>query len=148
MKVERKIQTLPDWDSFAEELLSHFRVINEGTGPAVLVLSGDLGAGKTTFTQVLARKLGVREMVQSPTYTIMKKYETTDPDFASLVHMDAYRIEDVSELGPLRFAEVLGLPKTLLCIEWGERIRDLLPKETVFLNISLCEGEERLVSFG
>jgi tRNA threonylcarbamoyladenosine biosynthesis protein TsaE len=145
--MERKIQTLANWDNLAEELLNYLRVRNQNNRPVVLVLSGDLGAGKTTFTQALARQLGVREMVQSPTYTIMKRYETTDYDFVSLVHMDAYRIEDSSELGPLRFTEILSLPKTLLCIEWGERIKDLLPKETVFLNISHGEEEDRLVSF-
>jgi tRNA threonylcarbamoyladenosine biosynthesis protein TsaE len=106
-------------------------VLNElpasSTAATVLGLSGDLGAGKTTFVQALARMLGVTETVTSPTYLIMRGYETTHEQFPHLVHMDAYRIESLAELAPLRFAELLAQPNTLIVIEWIERVAEALP---------------------
>ena len=67
-------------------------------GAVVCALHGDLGAGKTTFTQTLARELGVEEIVTSPTFVIMKNYELTNQPFEKLVHIDAYRIEEIDEM--------------------------------------------------
>lgn len=114
----------------------------------VVAISGDLGAGKTTFVQQLAQILGVEETVTSPTFVIMKSYETTDGTFTSLVHMDAYRIEDDSELAPLNFSEVLTQPKTLLCIEWAERISASLPTRTIKMDLeSLPHGKHQLTYY-
>ena len=85
-------------------------------GATIVALHGDLGAGKTTFVQALGQLLGVTEHITSPTFTIMKGYETTDSDLKHLVHMDAYRIDDINELGPLRFSEIITTPNTLFCM--------------------------------
>ena len=103
---------------------------------AVLGLSGDLGAGKTTFVQHLARALGVTESVTSPTFVIMKSYATTDPQWQQLVHIDAYRIESVDELAVLGFATLLQQNNTIICIEWAERVASLLPPHTKTLTIT------------
>ena len=95
----------------------------------VVTLSGDLGAGKTALTKALATALGVTEVVSSPTFVVMRRYDTTDERFATLLHMDAYRIETLAELGPLGFASCLALPSALFCIEWPERISDALPAQ-------------------
>jgi len=117
------------------------------SGSASLVtLTGDLGAGKTTFTGQLAAYLGVTEPVVSPTFGIMKSYELVDhPDFDQLVHIDAYRIEDISEVGPLRFAELFQTPRTIVCLEWPEQIAAVLPPEKVAVTLEIGEREERLV---
>jgi len=119
------------------------------TGTAsVVTLSGDLGAGKTTFTQQLAKHLGITEHVVSPTFGIMKSYELMDhPQFDQLIHIDAYRIEDISEVGPLRFEELFKQPRTLICLEWPEKIESILPAEKVGVLIEIREGEERKVVF-
>lgn len=109
-------------------------------GALVIALHGDLGAGKTTLVQALGAALGISEPITSPTFTIMKGYETEDEDFTHLVHMDAYRLEDLSELGPLRFADILASPHTLFCIEWAEKIASALPAD--ILNISLVVSSE------
>lgn len=118
------------------------------TGRAALVtLTGDLGAGKTTFTQQLAVHLGVTEPVVSPTFGIMKGYELTGNEhFDQLIHIDAYRIEDISEVGPLRFKELFKQPRTLICLEWPEQIAAVLPAEKVVVTIEITQGEERKVS--
>ena len=115
-------------------------------GALVVALSGDLGAGKTTLVQTLARALGVSATVQSPTFVIMKSYETTDADFTQLIHMDAYRIDDLAELRPLRFAELLSTPRTLFCIEWAEKIKPALPTKVISITIDIGEAERREVT--
>ncbi len=144
---QRTIKELADWDTLANHILLSLKKQPALSKRAVvLVLSGDLGAGKTTFTQALARQLGVTDMVQSPTFTIMKFYNTSDVFFKHLIHMDAYRIETKDELRPLGFSELLVQPETLICIEWGERISEVLPKDTVFLNINHQSSDIRLVT--
>lgn len=109
----------------------------------VLALHGDLGAGKTTFMQVLALELGVTEVVTSPTFVIMKQYLTSGAP-ANLVHIDAYRIEDLDEMRPLGFDNLLNEPNTLICIEWAEKIAPLLPESTIHLKF-INEGEKRRI---
>ncbi|MEZ4200481.1 MAG: tRNA (adenosine(37)-N6)-threonylcarbamoyltransferase complex ATPase subunit type 1 TsaE [Candidatus Paceibacterota bacterium] len=113
-------------------------------GATVLALHGDLGAGKTTFVQLLARQLGVEETVTSPTFVVMKQYETTH-DFSNLIHIDAYRIETEEEMRVLGFEGLLQSPQTLICIEWAERIKNLLPTHTHHLTFT-PDGETRTVT--
>ena len=98
---------------------------------AVLALSGDLGAGKTRFSQALARTLGVTETVNSPTFTIIKEYEGREMPF---YHMDVYRISQAE-------ADELGLDEYFfgagVCVvEWADVIPDLLPEERLELRIA------------
>lgn len=96
-------------------------------GAQVLTLAGDLGAGKTTFTKILAAELGVTETVTSPTFVIMKTYTTTNPQFTELVHIDAYRLDDETELSVLGWEALLRTPNTLILLEWPSRVPGLLP---------------------
>ena len=119
---------------------------------SVLVLTGDLGAGKTTFTKLLGRELGVEEEIASPTFVIMKRYRLdtdtqTTASFVQFVHIDAYRVEDIDEMRPLRFAEVLQESDTLICIEWGEKIKELLPPHTLTLDIEITSEASRTITF-
>lgn len=107
---------------------------------AVLALSGDLGAGKTTFTQVLARALGVTEPVISPTFVIMKGYALEHADFDTLIHIDAYRLESPEELAVLGFARILAEPRTLVVLEWPERVRELVPVDRCWLTLTDADG--------
>lgn len=116
------------------------------SGAYCICLTGQLGAGKTTFTQQLAAHLGVTEPVTSPTFGIMKSYDLADhPNYDQLVHIDAYRIEDISEAGPLRLTEIFAEARTLICLEWPEMIAEILPTECVNMTIEIGEGEERRV---
>lgn len=105
-------------------------------GASVVVLTGDLGAGKTTLVQEIARVLGVEGTVQSPTFVVLKSYQTKSAEFPALYHMDAYRIEDVAELAPLRFESVVGTPGALVLIEWGERIKAALPQGALHVTLT------------
>ncbi len=136
------VKTMSDWDLVADEILS----LATSKEAAVITLRGELGAGKTTLVQALAKKMGISEVVTSPTFTIMKGYTTKATTFDYLVHMDAYRIDNLNELIPLRFSELLNRPNTLICIEWAEKIKAALPKEVVSVSISHHQGEERKVN--
>ena len=143
------VATIDELKSVAGELLGLWRQEHNLTAETVVVaLSGDLGAGKTTFVQQLAEILGVTETVTSPTFVIMKSYQTTDVVFEKLVHMDAYRIEDDSELVPLDFSTVLMQPKTLMCIEWAERISASLPTRTIKMDLeALPHGKHKITYY-
>lgn len=101
---------------------------------SVVALEGDLGAGKTTFSQYFARALGVTDVVSSPTFTIIKEYEGTRCPF---YHMDVYRlsIEEADELGLDDYFYGDGV--TL--VEWASRIEELLPEERLEVEITRPE---------
>ena len=91
----------------------------------VFALTGDLGVGKTVFTQGLARGLGIEEPVNSPTFTIVQVYEEGRLPF---YHFDVYRIGDVEEMDEIGFDDyVMGDGVSL--IEWAELIREILPEK-------------------
>lgn len=110
---------------------------------AVLVaLSGDLGAGKTTFVQALGKELGVLQTMQSPTYVLMKKYALTHQVFKTLVHIDAYRLNNPQEFSTLKPEEFLNDPTNLVVVEWPERLGAALPKPDLTLSFSAEDAKE------
>lgn len=94
----------------------------------VLALFGDLGSGKTTFTALLAQKLGIKDRVTSPTFTIMREYQIPNSK-RKLIHIDLYRIEDPTSLQSLGLEEIFRNPHNLVIIEWPNRL-DKLPIST------------------
>lgn len=95
--------------------------------PHVLALTGPLGAGKTTLTQELARQLGVREAVTSPTFALQHVYAAHHAAYDTLVHVDCYRLQNPdTELPALDLAHWLTQPRTLVVIEWADRIKNFL----------------------
>ena len=103
----------------------------------VLALHGDMGVGKTTFVQGLARGLGVKEQVTSPTFAIYSVYAGTR---AKLVHLDAYRLENERQLEELLLEEFLTSP-WVLAVEWPEKTGAWLPKEAWHLTLSIVDGD-------
>lgn len=106
---------------------------------AVITLDGDLGAGKTTFSKAFAHELGIREVVNSPTFTIIKEY--TDGMMA-LYHMDVYRIslEEADDLGLEEYFYGDGV----CLIEWARKIDELLPEDRLQIEIIRQGNDERL----
>lgn len=116
-------------------------------GATILLLSGDLGSGKTTFTQGLASALGVTETVTSPTFIIEKIYKLeNDPDFDHLIHIDAYRLEGKSEAELLNLKTIFADPRTLVTIEWPEYLGDDAPKEGLQLAFTFLTDKERKIT--
>lgn len=109
----------------------------------VIVLDGDLGAGKTAFSKLFAEHLGVKDVVNSPTFTLIKEYEGRLP----LYHMDVYRLslDEADELGLDEYFHGDGV--TL--VEWGSIIADILPAELLHIYIeSVSESERRMYLAG
>ncbi len=139
---------MAELEGVSTELVSRLAAISSDGSATVVALHGDLGAGKTTLVQAIARTLGVTETVTSPTFVVMKQYEIEHADFTTLVHIDAYRIETTDEMRPLGFAQLLAEPRTLICIEWAERIATLLPDTTVHMSLELNADGTRTLTYG
>ena len=107
-------------------------------GGEVVLLNGDLGAGKTTFTQFVFKELGVKEVVTSPTFAILKSYQGK----FKLHHFDTYRItaDEAIEAG---FDEVFQEKDSVIFVEWSENIKPLLPNKTITINIRYISENER-----
>ncbi len=110
--------------------------------PVVLELVGDVGVGKTTFTQGLAHELGVQEPLTSPSFTISKRYAL--PDGGELVHYDFYRLADPGIMRD-ELAETLANPANVVVIEWGGEVAELLPKNRLRLVLALTDDGSRRV---
>ncbi len=116
----------------------------------LITIQGDLGAGKTALTKQIAHVLGIKESVTSPTFVIMKMYAIEHHSFLDrLIHIDAYRIESDDELRVLGFDEICADPKTLICLEWPERLQSSLQTKEVF-PISIVANLEgsRVITYG
>ncbi len=108
----------------AKEILASLK---QEEGATIVALSGDLGAGKTTLSQAVARELGVKENVVSPTFVIMKIYELERQKWKHLIHIDAYRLESALELEKLGWKELCRDSQNLILIEWPERVASGIP---------------------
>ena len=97
----------------------------------ILCLNGDLGGGKTTFTQGLAKGFGIKQKINSPTFLIIKKYSVKRNNFKNFYHLDCYRLEDPQELIDLGFKEMISDKNNFIVIEWAEKIKKILPSENV-----------------
>lgn len=112
----------------------------------VVGLYGELGSGKTTFMKYLAKALGVKEEIKSPTFVIMKSFNLSIfPSFNKLIHIDAYRIEKEEEMLNLGWNEIIANPQNLVCIEWAEKIAGLLPPHIVVKFEHIDETERRII---
>lgn len=103
---------------------------------ATLALHGDLGVGKTTFVQGLARGFGIVEQVTSPTFTIFTLHRGT----RTLVHLDAYRLDRAAQLDSLMLEDFLT-PPYCLAVEWPENIAAWLPPTTLHLDLGIAADE-------
>jgi tRNA threonylcarbamoyladenosine biosynthesis protein TsaE len=104
----------------------------------VISLNGDLGAGKTHFTKGIAIGLGIDDYITSPSFTIVNEYEGK----TKLFHFDVYRIEDLGEMYEIGFEEYL-YGDGVCVVEWGNIVKELLPKDTVTINISRIDDNTR-----
>lgn len=134
MIFKKHIQTLEETQALAQRLAE---LVEPGY---TITLEGDLGAGKTTFTQSFAKGLGVKRTVNSPTFTIMKQYNGRLP----LNHLDVYRLADSEE--DLGWDEIF-FSDAVTVVEWAHLIEEELPKERLAISIQRLGDTERLFTF-
>src|SRR6185503_12528145 len=114
---------LDETQDIAKEWLGVITTMYQPSDEAILVgLRGHLGSGKTAFAKSVAKILGVKDEVTSPTFVLMKIYETGDENWKRLVHIDAYRLEKREELEALDFESVISDKNNLVLIEWPENV--------------------------
>jgi tRNA threonylcarbamoyladenosine biosynthesis protein TsaE len=133
-------RSLEDTAGFAQTLLAQAL---PQTKACVITLTGELGSGKTALVKLCAKTLGVTEEITSPTFVIFKKYSLTKSSFKTLVHVDAYRLENTKELERLHFKEELANPDNLIVIEWAERVTDLVPVDALRVNCEYVDETTR-----
>ena len=138
--------------SFGEKvgysLVSNREVIRTNPGQAtVLTLSGELGSGKTTFVQGLAKGLGLAHRLVSPTFIIVKEYPLTNSKFKLFFHLDLYRVQTEADLAGIDWTEILTNPRNLVVIEWPAAIKVLLPKTVLEFSFKANENGTHTITY-
>ena len=127
------VNNLKETESLAKEFAASLKVGD------VVLLNGDLGAGKTTFTQFAFKELGVTDVVNSPTFAVVKSYQAK---LCTVHHFDCYRV-NVEEAIECGFDEILSDRNTIIFIEWSEMIAPLIPKDCILVNIKQVDQDKR-----
>lgn len=135
---------LSDLNKIAKDLLKK-AIFLKNKNATVIALRGDLGSGKTTLTQEMAKILGVKEKIISPTFVIMKIYSLKNKKFDKLIHIDAYRLEKSEELIKLGWNEVKKNPKNLIILEWPEKVPNCIPKGALYIDLYHKDEKTRTI---
>jgi tRNA threonylcarbamoyladenosine biosynthesis protein TsaE len=143
-KITHTSHSLDDTKKIAETFLKNLKPQQTAT---LIGLYGDLGSGKTTFTQAAAKLLGVTETVTSPTFVIEKIYKLSHQHFTHLIHIDAYRLESGKELMSLGWQEIIRDPKNLIFLEWPEKVADILPETIQKIEFLFVDETTRRILF-
>lgn len=133
MRKSRVTKSIKETQKLGEELAK--RVQNGG----VICLYGDLGAGKTTLVQGIARGLGIKQKVVSPTFIIVRKY-------GQLWHVDLYRLRNLLEIKDLGLEELWQDKRNIVVVEWPERAVGLWPKNAIKITLETVGESERKIS--
>lgn len=147
------IQTQALGKKLAKEILKSF----SSKRAVVVGLVGDLGGGKTTFLKGFAKGLGVKDKILSPTFVIMKRFQVSPArwsllprtqtrfNFQWFYHIDCYRIKNPKEILTLGFKEIISCPRNIVCIEWADKIKKLLPKNSLILKFKFVSENKRKI---
>src|SRR5258706_10342091 len=110
----------------------------------IVLLHGDLGAGKTTFTQGLAKGLGINKRIISPTFVIIRSHEISNAKY--LYHVDLYRLETENDIKGSGVLEILESKDSIIAIEWPEKLGSLTPKKRWEVNLKHVKNDEREIT--
>ena len=117
------------------------------TAGNILALSGELGSGKTTFTQGLAKALGIDQRITSPTFLIVKQYRVEKhPSIKTLYHVDLYRIESEADIEGIGLSEMMKDPQGLTVIEWPEKLGKYLPDKRIDIKFKFIDESQREIN--
>ncbi len=112
----------------------------------IIALSGELGSGKTTFVQGLAKGLGIKEKIISPTFVLIRQHKIPKTK-KILYHIDLYRLDNPNQFESLGLEELLQNPNAIVLIEWAEKIKEILPKNTLRIKLEITNNTERKLTF-
>jgi tRNA threonylcarbamoyladenosine biosynthesis protein TsaE len=131
MRLELKAETADDTRSVGEAFADLLRARD------AVILTGELGAGKTTLAQGIARGLGVTDRVVSPTFTLVREYHGR----LEVAHVDVYRLERIQDVMDLGLEE-LGDGEAVLLVEWGDAVEEVLPADHVTIELTGVEHDD------
>jgi len=116
------------------------------SGATVFALTGDLGAGKTTFVQGFFKGLGLKRRAQSPTFILMRRHALARKN-GNVYHLDVYRLKEAAQLGVLGMEEILADPRSIVLVEWAERVKKIFPRGTTWIAFrhGKKENERRII---
>lgn len=137
-------KNLSDTARLAQRFVDGLRSSDRAT---VFALSGELGSGKTAFSQAVGNILGVKENMTSPTFVIQKIYPIDFKDFKNLIHIDAYRLDKESELEHLGWDKIISEPENLIIIEWPEKVSAIIPNTAKAIHFEHLGGDARSISY-
>lgn len=109
----------------------------------ILALYGDLGSGKTTFVQGLAKTLGIKKRIISPTFVIIRVYKI---GFKNFYHIDLYRIENEKDIRGLGIMEIINNSENIVVIEWAEKMKSLMPRNRIDINFEYLGENKRKIT--
>jgi tRNA threonylcarbamoyladenosine biosynthesis protein TsaE len=148
-----------DTQKLAGQIAEESLGAKERKNAVVLALEGELGGGKTTFVQGLAKALGIKGRVTSPSFMIMRRYKIVSsfPGLAparpragkfqvsSFYHIDCYRVDSPKEILALDFKKIIADPKNIVAIEWADKVKSLIPQDAVWVEFEWMGEEERTI---
>lgn len=133
-------------EELGKKLAKFFLKSSFSASRAVIIgLSGELGSGKTTFLKGFAKGLGIKEKILSPTFIIMRKFSIRNSKFQTFYHFDCYRLKKASELLNLGFKKIISEPKNIICLEWLEKMRKILPQNTLIIKFDFIDLKTRKI---
>ncbi|KKU59151.1 MAG: YjeE family ATPase [Parcubacteria group bacterium GW2011_GWA2_47_12] len=135
--------SITDTAKFAREFLSW--ISYRADAATIVGLYGDLGSGKTSFVQQIAKILGIRGSVQSPTFIIFRRYTLHDSRYTNLIHIDAYRLDSGADLKKLGWDALASDPQNLIFIEWADRVMGILPHDHTQLHFEFVNDTTRKI---
>lgn len=123
------------------------RILSNLKKGGVIALYGELGSGKTTFAQGIARALGITQRVVSPTFLIRKEYSIpTKNNIRKLYHLDLYRLQSAKEVDAIGIREIMNEQDALVLIEWPEKIIESLPTSTIHIIFEYIDETTRKIT--
>ena len=138
--------------SLLAEKIKIKKTANTTRGALVVAMEGELGAGKTVFTQGFAKALKIKAKIKSPTFVLMKHYPIPDSGLrikktiSNFYHLDCYRLKNYKDLLPLGIKEILKEPANIILVEWAERVKPILPRNCIKVHIDLIGSKERKIT--
>jgi tRNA threonylcarbamoyladenosine biosynthesis protein TsaE len=149
MQVDKKYTTTSykQTQKLGEKIAEEFLNTVAGKTAIVLGLKGNLGGGKTTFLQGFAKGLGIKEKILSPTFVVLKRFQVPGFRFQDFYHIDCYRLKDEKDILNLGFEDIIKDSRNVVVIEWPEKIKKVLPKETIFIEFKFIDKNKREIKF-
>ena len=121
---------------FAKKLAKNVR--------GVIGLTGELGVGKTTFAQGFAEGLKIKDKIISPTFILIRQYQIPK-NKKILFHIDLYRLNNLSNIDHIGLREIIENPRSIVLIEWAEKVKKILPKNTIWIKIKQLKDNKRRI---